>query len=388
VCTIVIWGAGKIGRGFIADLFNRAGYGLHFIDANIELVNQLKEKGRYTILNYRSETDREEVEIKRFGVYHTSEKKKIINLMAEISLASIAVHPSALQEVSRSLSLIIKERVARRMDKPLDIIICANVLHPASIIKEKISQHLNSKEWEYFEKNVGLVDSLVIRTAPEPAPEMKEKEPLVVLTNGYPYLPVDKKAFRGKIPDVYGIKPVKDIEAQEVRKLYTYNMVHALLAYIGKQKGYEYIFECLSDPAIRKIAESALKEISLALEAEYGFTHMDMTEWNNDLMKNMANPILKDRLDRVGADPIRKLKRNDRLVGPALLCLKHGIKPQSISRAIATAFKFQSANDFAVKEIHTYLNQHTPEEAVTRFCQLEIDREPDKTLLKMIIHYY
>ncbi|NLJ39868.1 MAG: mannitol-1-phosphate 5-dehydrogenase, partial [Candidatus Atribacteria bacterium] len=39
--NILIWGAGKIGRGFIADLFNKAGYKLTFVDSNQELIHQL-----------------------------------------------------------------------------------------------------------------------------------------------------------------------------------------------------------------------------------------------------------------------------------------------------------------------------------------------------------
>ena len=39
--NILIWGAGKIGRGFIADLFNKAEYNLVFVDSNRELIHQL-----------------------------------------------------------------------------------------------------------------------------------------------------------------------------------------------------------------------------------------------------------------------------------------------------------------------------------------------------------
>jgi len=384
---IVIWGAGKIGRGFIADLFYRAGYSLYLIESSKELVNELKEQGSYTVLNYRSETDREKIKIKDFSVYHTSEKNKIINLMRKTSIGAIAVHPVSFLDISLFLSQIFKERATRRVDEPLDIIICANIINPASVIKEQILSSLTIDEKAYFKQKVGLINSIVLRMAPEPTPEMKEKDHLVVLTNGYPFLMVDKTAFKGKLPEVEGLKPVNNIHAQEIRKIYTYNMIHAVLAYLGKQKGYQYVVECLNDPSIRITAEKALKEISMALEAEYGFNRLDMIEWNENLMKNMANPILKDRVDRVGADPVRKLKRQDRLVGPALLCLKHGIKPEKIARAISAVFLFYNENDPTAKEIQKYLEGNTLEEAVKKFCQLNPHREPDRSLIEMIISH-
>ena len=52
--TIVIWGAGKIGRGFVADLFYSAGYRLLLVDASEALVTQLREAGRYTVVRAES----------------------------------------------------------------------------------------------------------------------------------------------------------------------------------------------------------------------------------------------------------------------------------------------------------------------------------------------
>jgi mannitol-1-phosphate/altronate dehydrogenase len=40
----MIWGAGKIGRGFLAEIFNDAGYKLTFIEYFEDLVNKLKDR--------------------------------------------------------------------------------------------------------------------------------------------------------------------------------------------------------------------------------------------------------------------------------------------------------------------------------------------------------
>ena len=54
---IVLIGAGKIGRGYIADLFNTAGYKLVFLEYAEGLVQKMRDQGYYTI--FRSHIDRE-----------------------------------------------------------------------------------------------------------------------------------------------------------------------------------------------------------------------------------------------------------------------------------------------------------------------------------------
>ncbi len=42
---MVIWGAGKIGRGFLGDLAYKSGYTMTFVDADERFVRQLEEQG-------------------------------------------------------------------------------------------------------------------------------------------------------------------------------------------------------------------------------------------------------------------------------------------------------------------------------------------------------
>ena len=51
---LVLIGAGKIGRGYIADLFNDAGYKLTFLEYSEALVQKLRAQGYYTCLLYTS----------------------------------------------------------------------------------------------------------------------------------------------------------------------------------------------------------------------------------------------------------------------------------------------------------------------------------------------
>ena len=45
----VMYGAGNIGRGFIAQRFYLSGYHTTFIDVNADVVNAINEAGKYPI---------------------------------------------------------------------------------------------------------------------------------------------------------------------------------------------------------------------------------------------------------------------------------------------------------------------------------------------------
>jgi hypothetical protein len=47
--TLIIWGAGRIGRGFVADLFHHEPWRIVFVDIDRALVNALNERKRYAI---------------------------------------------------------------------------------------------------------------------------------------------------------------------------------------------------------------------------------------------------------------------------------------------------------------------------------------------------
>ena len=385
---ILIWGAGKIGRGFVADLFQHAGYTINFIDVNKSFLENLREQGQYTIALLPGEHEREERTIQGYHVYHTEQKEQIKEKIAECSLISVSVFPSAFEETAKAIAEGIEERALQCQQsgeaKPLDILLCTNILHPTSQFKGFLEANLSATGKTYLQNQVGFVETLIIRMAVEPSSEMKAKDPLIVVTNGYPEMPVDKTAFKGALPEVPGMIFAEDFAAEEIRKMYTYNMIHAVYAYLGKRRGYEYVIDCIRDTEIQQIAESCLDEVSLALQAEFGFDESDMQTWNARVLKNMANPILKDRVDRVGANPIRKLKREDRLTGPALLCRKHGILPYYLATAIAHAFFFDNERDDAAQELRQAVADSTIKDAVTTYCQLEREVE----LIQLISQRY
>jgi len=379
--TIVILGAGRIGRGFVADLFDAAGYRLVLVDQSAELVAALRAAGRYSVVCAENAERRHDHVITGYDAYTTGHRDDIARAVATADLLAVAVFPGDFGAVAHNLLSGLAQRREKRPDATLDILLCANLCHAATHFRDALDAAATEEMRAYLDDRVGLVESLVMRMVADPPAAEREREPLLVWTNGLAQFPVDGSAFRGPLPDVPGLRSVNDMRAEETRKLYTYNMCHAALAYLGSLRGHDLTVDCLADPWVRAEAEAALDEISRALQAEYGFAPDEMARWNAGVIAQTDNPTLGDRVARHGADPRRKLKRSDRLVGPALLARTHGIPPVYLARAIAAAFRFRNPDDPGAVYVRERVAAIGLPAAVAEVCELTSEEDALQALI-------
>jgi mannitol-1-phosphate 5-dehydrogenase len=368
---IVIWGAGKIGRGFIADLFFAENYQITFVDQSELLVNELNQRGHYHVILARGEKDITQNEINGYQAFTTQQVDEIQAAMNLADIVAISVFPKYYDEVAGKLLECILERKRSNEKKPLDIILCTNLMHAGPIFKESLYKKLSQDDQEYLERSIGIVESLVIRICPDPNQNSLQADPLVVLTNGYPILPVEKSAFKGNIPSMSSLRLVKDMRAEETRKIYTYNMFHAVLSYLGILKGHKLLVECLADEEVARVAIGALNEVNGALQKEYSFSPEEIKIWIDGVIEQTNNPAVGDTVLRSAADPIRKLNKDDRLIGPALLCIRNGITPNNLTSAIGAAFIFYNDNDLASKKLHELIENDGIRLTAKQICGLD-----------------
>jgi mannitol-1-phosphate 5-dehydrogenase len=155
------------------------------------------------------------------------------------------------------------------------------------------------------------------------------------------------------------------------RKLFIHNMGHALCAYFGWLKGYTYIYEAAEDKEIVSRAQSAMLSVAAALHREYGIPLSEIEANVYDLIHRFGNRALKDSVARVGRDPIRKLKSNDRLVGAVLYCNEQGTSAGNILPGIAAALRFSNPDDEAAMEVQRHIAEHGIESAIHTYCSID-----------------
>jgi mannitol-1-phosphate 5-dehydrogenase len=331
--TAVIFGAGRTGRGFAAHLAARSGYAVVLVDVNAQLVDHLQREGRYAIQVLGSDARSAEVPVS--AAFHLDDEGWG-EALAAAPVAFTAVFGNNLPALGAPLAAALRKRREVNPARPLTIITCENLARAAGVLEEAVAEYLDGEEKAWLAAQVGFSEGIVFKTCLGPGPG---QSPLTVRAQDYFELPCDGAAFKEPVP-MAGLKPLPHFGQQLVRKLYTYNGINAVIAYLGARKGYEQLWEAAQDAEIRSVAWKAATEISAALVAEYGFDLVEQEAWTEAALAKFGDRHIPDPVHRNAADPVRKLSRTDRLVGPALLALKHGLRPEGLLAGIVAGFGY------------------------------------------------
>ena len=333
----VMYGGGNIGRGFIGGVLSQSGYEVTFIDVVDAVVDELKEKHCYPV-RYVSTGGVEDVVIEHVTAVNGNDAEAASDVIAACDIMATAVGARILPFIVPNIAAGIKKRMAGS-GKPLNIIICENLMDANKVMEGLLKEQLSDEEIAWFDDNVGLVEASIGRMVPIQTDEMKDGEPLRVCVEKYGFLPVDKDAFKGEIPDVKNMVPFSPFDFYIKRKLYVHNMGHATCAYLGNLLGLDYIYEAIAVPEIRIIVENAMLESAQALSKHYNVPLSDIVSHIQDLLHRFTNAALGDTCARVGGDPARKLSPEDRMIGSSMLAMAEGICPSYIATGAATGVK-------------------------------------------------
>lgn len=331
----IMYGAGNIGRGFVGALLSQAGYEVIFVDVAQPVVRALNERHSYPVRIV--DTDgREDVRIENVRAVDGRDADAVAEAIAGCDIMATAVGANALKFIAPNIAEGLRRRFARG-NSALDIIICENLMDADKVLEGMIKALLTPEEAALFDARVGLVEASIGRMVPAQTPEMQDGDPLRVCVERYGFLPVDRAAFKGALPEIPALVPYSPFGFYLMRKLYMHNMGHALCAYLGLYGGLTYIWEAVADAEIALIARCAMQESLRALCAEYGADPLPLLDHIDDLLIRFTNRALADTCARVGNDIPRKLAHADRLIGAANLCAKHGIAPAHIAIGAAGA---------------------------------------------------
>ena len=325
----VMYGGGNIGRGFIGALLSQSGYEVTFIDVAEPVVKHLQEKKCYPV-RYVSSQGHRDVMVENVTAVNGNDTEQASDVIAQCDIMATAVGARILKFIVPNIVAGLRKRWA--MGKgPLNIIVCENLMDANKVVEGMLKEQLTVEECALFDETVGLVEASIGRMVPVQTEEMKDGEPMRVCVESYGFLPVDKAAFKGQIPDIRNMVPFEPFDFYLKRKLYIHNMGHATCAYLGDLLGLQYIYQAIDVADVRIIVHNAMLESAVALSKKYQVPMEDIVMHITDLLRRFTNAALMDTCARVGGDPGRKLSPDDRLIGSSLLALEQGITPAYIA---------------------------------------------------------
>jgi mannitol-1-phosphate 5-dehydrogenase len=349
----VMYGAGNIGRGFIGKVFSESGYEVCFLDIAPEIIKALNSGHRYNVRIVSDEFERVDVVERVRGVYANS--PQAVDEIAGCDLMATAVGVNVMKYIAENIARGVQRRRAVK-DEPLNIILAENQLDADKLMRGYLYEYLDAPGRAWAEENLGLVEASIGRMVPGMPPETQAKDPLAIAVEEYAVLPVDRDGFKGDIPQLVGLAPYSPFGFYIKRKLFIHNMGHAMCAYLGWNRGIRSIADAAAAPEIRDCARRAMILAARSLHAEYGVPMDELAGHVDDLLRRFGNRALGESIERVAADPVRKLRKDDRLVGAALYVMEFGHEPDDIVKGIAAALRYDNPKDAAAARLAAELS--------------------------------
>lgn len=357
-------GAGNIGRGFLAQLYHESGLSVRFVDANPELVDRLNAAGAYAV-EIAAAPPVPPVHIDRFHALHVSDADAIADVLKDAAIVSVSVGANALLPVSRMLAELLVPRL-RDVRAPLNILVCENPPGQAATFRDLVRDRIDPDLRDAFDTRIGFVDTVIGRMVPV----MEDAASLNVRVEPYCELPVDADAVVGELPHIDNLHAESPFAFWIDRKLYMHNAAHAAAAYMGYLNGHEFVYEAVEDAAVHSRVAAVLQETGEALHRQYGQDLESLTAHADDLLDRFANRALRDTVERVARDPVRKLGANERFMRAAACCLAQGVEPHGLAFAAAAAIRYDHPSDPTAATVQALLRDEGWDAVLERVCGL------------------
>ncbi|MFT4213985.1 MAG: mannitol-1-phosphate 5-dehydrogenase [Microbacterium sp.] len=333
----VHFGAGNIGRGFVGLLLHEGGYELVFSDVAAALVDAINRADSYTVHEV-GDGGTDKIVTGFRAVNSQTDPQTLIDEIATADVVTTAVGPTVLRFVAPHIlaGLALREPAL----PPLQIMACENAIGATSLLQEEIHAQAGDG-WDGLAARAVFANTAVDRIVPA----QPEGSGVDVTVEPFFEWAIERPPFGDNPPHIPGAHFVDDLAPFIERKLFTVNTGHATTAYFGAQAGAEKISDALADPAIAAKVAAALEETSALLSSVHGLDPADLAEYRATILRRFANSALPDTVGRVGRQPLRKLSRHERFVGPAAAAAERGLSVDALVAAMGAALEFDEPGD-------------------------------------------
>lgn len=345
----VHFGAGNIGRGFVGLLLHEGGYDLVFSDVAAPLVDAINAADSYTVHEV-GEGGKDTVITGFRAINSATDPEALIAEVATADVVTTAVGPTILRFVAPHIVAGLRERDASAA--PLQVMACENAINATDVLRDEV-RAVAGDEWETLSSRAVFANTAVDRIVPgQPAGGGVD----VTVEPFYEWA-IERGAFGDTPPRIPGAHFVDDLAPYIERKLFTVNTGHATTAYFGAQAGIETIAAALADDAIAGKVAAVLEETSALLVAKHGLDETAQAEYRATILRRFRNDALPDTVWRVGRQPLRKLSRHERFIGPAAEAAERELSVDALLLAISAALAFDDPEDEQSVQLQAMLKE-------------------------------
>lgn len=380
--SCVIFGAGKIARGFVGHLLYLSNIPFTFVEKADPLVDLINQRGQYTV-NILGNPEKNTV-VTGANALKFSQFSQICEKIAEADCIFDAVGGKNLQELVPFLTAGIELR-AKVNPKPLNIVTCENWKLPADILREGIRSQIQPECLPFFEEKVGITEAVIMRSAIEATPDLLAKDPLIVNVQDFWEFPYDASRLKAPMPEAMICqKPIYEFTGFLERKFYTYNAANGTTSFVGALLGHKYIADAAHDERILKLLDGVYRETATALSKKHGLDFEEQWAFTRTSLRKLQDRNIVDYIERNARDPMRKLGKDDRLVGSARLCMDYGVRPDCLAVAIACAMYYNEPSDEFARQLQDIRLKGGCEAILRDVCQVDPASELGQLILEKV----
>ncbi|KAI9775881.1 MAG: hypothetical protein M1839_000755 [Geoglossum umbratile] len=376
----VHFGAGNIGRGFVAEFLHNSGYEVVFADVLESIIDLLQATPSYTVTEIGAEGEHTFTITNYRAINSKSHEEDVIKEISTADLVTCAVGPNILKFIAPVIAKGIDLRAA---GPPLAVIACENAIGATDVLAGFIKDsHTPEFRRGSLLDRARFANSAIDRIVPGQDPEAGLN---VKIESFYEWV-VHQTPFEPQgHPEIKGVKWVDDLQPYIERKLFTVNTGHAAAAYHGYNRGSKTIYEALNDPFILAEVRKALAETTKLIVEKHGIDLEEQKAYVEKIIKRISNPHLEDTVVRVGRAPLRKLSRKERFIGPASQLVERGYPVDALLDAAEVALKFQNVEgDEESVDLAKILQTESAEAATEKITGLEKEHPLFKMMERIV----
>ena len=310
------FGAGNIGRGFIAPVHQENEYTVIFVDVDSSLISRLNSTNKYNISNFSSSN--EDILVENFSGIELSNTTELELALSKADLITTSVGPKHVLNVVETIANVEFEK------------------NPCFIAFENKYRASSTayKDSKVQKENLNIIDAVVDKIVP---PQSAESLDVIVEEFGSIVLEdqPNKPLETSKVVS-YG-----DYEKEFIKKLWILNGLHLQLAYFGLANNKQYIHELFEEDKNIEFSRKAIDSLGEAYLL-YDKDTTNIETYKETILNRFSAPEVKDDLMRVARNPKIKFNKSERFHGPLDLLLKNNTNTETFE----TVFRILVNEDF------------------------------------------
>ncbi|MGA7723210.1 MAG: hypothetical protein WCA84_18735 [Ignavibacteriaceae bacterium] len=319
------------------------------LEVNPEIVSCVKQWNNKIVVNTATKTGIFKTIIPGIEIYNPNDPDHSLAVSAAISgademataLPSVEFYDAGKNSIARLLAENLNP------DKPQIIYTAENNNYAAEILIEKIKKYTGENKLANFQAIntvIGKMGGVIFdkKTVAELGLDwMTPFSKAAVLVEEFNSIIISKVQIPGYSRGIKVFLEKEDLLPYEEAKLFGHNAVHSMLGFFAAMRGYTFMSEIRDDPQLyRDGADAFDNESGAFLLKKYAglddslFTREGFKFYGDDLLERMTNPYLRDEVQRICRDPIRKLGYDDRFLGTIKEAINQDVHPGIIAKGV------------------------------------------------------